>query len=184
VRFFPLSLSGPASWFASLPHDSIEGWEDLETKFHQYFDTGIMEKGITELVDVRQGNNKSALHYLQRFKEVRNQCYTLTLLEVELVSIVIRGLIPAIKVKIGFDCPNLATLARKLSSMEAQFRYAHFNKPQKVGSVGYDSNSGMFEEIVDDSDEEVESDEIASMDWVWKYFEYIPWAKNKSTEEK
>ena len=26
VRFFPLSLSGPAfSWFASLPHNSIEG---------------------------------------------------------------------------------------------------------------------------------------------------------------
>ena len=34
VRFFPLSLSRPAfSWFASLPHNSIEGWEDLETSF-------------------------------------------------------------------------------------------------------------------------------------------------------
>jgi len=32
VRFFPLSLSGPAfSWFAFLPHSSIEGWEDMET---------------------------------------------------------------------------------------------------------------------------------------------------------
>jgi hypothetical protein len=35
VWFFPLSLSGPAfSWFASLPYDSIMGWEDLESKFH------------------------------------------------------------------------------------------------------------------------------------------------------
>jgi len=54
VRFFPLSLSGPAfSWFASLPHNSIEGWEDLETKFHHYFDSRVMEKGIADLVDVR-----------------------------------------------------------------------------------------------------------------------------------
>jgi len=80
VRFFPLSLSGPAfSWFASLPHNSIKGWGDLEPKFHHYFDSGIMEKGITDLIDVRQRNNEPTLHYLQRFKEVRNQCYSLTL---------------------------------------------------------------------------------------------------------
>lgn len=83
-------MSGPAfSWFASLPHDSIVGCEDLENKFHQYFDSGVMEKGIVDLVDVRQGSNEIGLHYLQRFKEVRNQCYTLTLLEAKLVSIVI-----------------------------------------------------------------------------------------------
>ena len=111
MRFFPLSLSGPAfSWFASLPHNSIERWEDFEIKFHHNFDSGVMEKGITDLVDVRQRNTEPALHYLQRFKEVRNQCYTLTLSEAELVSIAIRGLIPAIREKIGFDCPNLAAL--------------------------------------------------------------------------
>jgi len=73
VRFFPLSLSSPTfSWFASLPHNSIEGWEDLETKSHHYFDSGVTETGITNLVNVRLRNNKSTLHYLQRFKEVRN----------------------------------------------------------------------------------------------------------------
>jgi hypothetical protein len=113
---------------------------------------------------VRQGSNETRLHYLQRFKEVRNQCYTLTLSKAELVSIAIQGLIPAIKEKIGFDCPNLAALARKLSSMEAQFRYARFNKPQKVGNVVYESDSSAFEELVDDSDEEVESDEVAAVD--------------------
>jgi hypothetical protein len=90
VRFFSLSLSRPAfSWFVSLPHNSIEGWEDIETKFHHYFNSRVMEKGITNLVDVRQRNNEPVLHYLQRFKEVRNQCYTLTLSEAELVSIVL-----------------------------------------------------------------------------------------------
>ena len=130
MRFFPLSLSGLAFLcFASLPHNSIEGWDDLETKFHHYFDSRVMEKGIADIVDVRQRNNEPALHYLQRFKEIRNQCYTLTLSEAELVSIAIRGLILAIKEKIGFYCPNLATLARKLSSMETQFKYVHFDRP-------------------------------------------------------
>ena len=100
-----------------------------------------------------------------------------------MVSIAIRGLIPTVKEKIRFYCPNLAALARKLSSMEAQFRYVCFNKPQKVANIGYDSDSCVLEEIVDDSDEEVESDEVAVVDLVWRYTEYIPWAKNKSTEE-
>ena len=54
---------------------------------------------------MRQRNNEFVLHYLQRFKEVRNQCYTLTLSEAELVSIAIRGLIPAIREKIGLIVP-------------------------------------------------------------------------------
>jgi len=57
-----------------------------------------------------------------------------------LVSIAIRGLIPAITEKIGFDCPNLAALARKLSSMETEFKYARFDRPQKVGNVGCESD--------------------------------------------
>jgi hypothetical protein len=70
---FPLSLFGPAfSWFASLPYDSIVGWEDLESKFHQYFNLGVTEKGIVDLVDVRQGSSESRSHYIQRFRDVRN----------------------------------------------------------------------------------------------------------------
>jgi hypothetical protein len=64
--------------------------------------------------------------------------------------------------------------------MENQFKYARFDRPQKVGNVGYESDP----ELVDSSDEEVENDEVAAMDWLWKYSEYIPWAKNKSTYEE
>ena len=40
VRFFSLSLSGPAfTWFSSLPINSIANWTDLEKKFHTYFYT-------------------------------------------------------------------------------------------------------------------------------------------------
>ena len=41
VRFFSLSLSGPAfTWFLSLPVNSIANWADLEKKFHTYFILG------------------------------------------------------------------------------------------------------------------------------------------------
>jgi hypothetical protein len=103
--------------------------------------------------------------------------YTLTLLEAKVVSSAIQGLIPAIKEKIEFDCPNIATLARKIASIEAQFRFARFNKPKKVSNVGYDVGSCVLEQLVDESDEEEESNEIATMHWVWKYSEYISWAK-------
>jgi len=30
----------------------------------------------------------------------------------------------------------------------------------------------------------LKNDEVAAVDWVWKYSEYIPWDKNKSIEEE
>ena len=54
VRFFSLSLSGPAfTWFSSLPVNSIAHWADLEKKFHTYFYTGTREKKITDLTTTR-----------------------------------------------------------------------------------------------------------------------------------
>ena len=54
VRFFSLSLSGPAfTWFSSLPVSSIANWADLEKKFHTYFYTRTGEKKIIDLTTIR-----------------------------------------------------------------------------------------------------------------------------------
>ena len=69
VRFFPLSLSGPAfSWFSSLEPNSIIGWADLENKFHAYFYSGTGEKKITDLTSMRQRNDESDSKFIQRSK--------------------------------------------------------------------------------------------------------------------
>jgi len=57
-------------------------------------------------------------------------------------------------------------------------------EPQNIGNVGYESDSADFDDIVGDTDKEAESDEVAAIDWVWKYSENISWAKNESTEEE
>jgi hypothetical protein len=61
---------------------------------------------------------------------------------------------------------------------------AHFKKPKKFSNVGYDAGSCVLEQLANESNEEEESDEIATMHWKLKYYEYIPWAKNKSIEEE
>ena len=64
VRFFSLSLLGPAfTWFSSLPVNSIANWADLE-KFHTYFYTGTGEKKITDLTTMRQRTNESSTEFL------------------------------------------------------------------------------------------------------------------------
>ena len=72
----------------------------MEEKFHQYFYSSFMEKNIGDLVDLRQRNSELGVQYLQRFREVRNQCYTLALTEDELICIAIRGLQPTLKEKV------------------------------------------------------------------------------------
>ena len=58
VRFFSLSLSGPAfSWFSSLLVNSIVNWANLK-KLHTYFYTGTGEKKITDLTTIRQRTNE------------------------------------------------------------------------------------------------------------------------------
>ena len=67
VRFFSLSLSGPAfTWFLLFLVNSIANWANLEKKFHTYFYTGIGEKKITYLMTIRQRTNESGAEFLQR----------------------------------------------------------------------------------------------------------------------
>lgn len=69
VRFFCLSLSGPAfTWFSSMAANSIATWADLEKKFHTYFYVGVKEKNIADLADLRQRFNESGVDFLRRFR--------------------------------------------------------------------------------------------------------------------
>ena len=95
VRFFSLSLSGPAfTWFSSLPVNSITNWADLEKKFHTYFYIGIGEKKITDLTTIRQRTNESGTEFLQRFRETKNLCFSLNLTDGQLAALAVQGMMP------------------------------------------------------------------------------------------
>ena len=80
VRLFPLSLSGSAfTWFSSLPYNSVQGWVDLEKQFHSYFYNGTHEMKLSDLTAVRQRHDETVQDYIQRFRDMRNKCYSLSL---------------------------------------------------------------------------------------------------------
>jgi hypothetical protein len=73
VRLFSLSLIGTAfAWYATLPPNSINSWNDLESKFHEHFFFGEYELGLADLASARQGREESVNDYIRRFRDTRN----------------------------------------------------------------------------------------------------------------
>jgi len=54
-------------------------WSDLEKQFHQFFYSGVHEMKLTDLTNLRQRNNESVGAFIQRFRDVKNWCFSLVL---------------------------------------------------------------------------------------------------------
>ena len=101
VRFFSLSLSGPAfTQFSSLAVNSIANQSDLEKKFHTYFYTRIVERKITDLTTIKHRANESGAEFLQRFRETRNLCFSLNLTDDQLAALAVQGMLPTQREKL------------------------------------------------------------------------------------
>jgi hypothetical protein len=101
IRMFPLSLTRAAfNWFTSLPPNSIDYWVSLEQKIHDYFYNGEVELRLSDLTSLRQKYTKTIFDYLRRFREVRNQCYKLTIAEKDLANLAFAGLTLYLKDKL------------------------------------------------------------------------------------
>jgi hypothetical protein len=91
IRMFPLSLTGVAfNWFTSLPTNSIDSWVSLEQKFHDYFYNREVELRLSDLMSLRQKYTETVFDYLRWFREVRNRCYNLTIVENDLVDLALQ----------------------------------------------------------------------------------------------
>jgi hypothetical protein len=54
VQLFSLSLTGTTfAWYVALPPNSINSWNELESKFHEHFFAGEYELGLVDLASVR-----------------------------------------------------------------------------------------------------------------------------------
>jgi len=100
VRLFSMSLLGsPFAWFTTLPANSISYWADLEKQFHQFFYSGICEVKLTDLTNLRQRNDETVYAVIQRFRDIKNRCYSLVLSDQQLADVAFEGLLPHIKEK-------------------------------------------------------------------------------------
>src|SRR6185312_12946844 len=97
---FSMSLSGSAfTLFTTLPANSIIFWADLEKKFYQFFYSGIEEMKLTDLTNLRQRNDESVAAFIQRFRDIKNRCFSLVLSDQYLTEVAFQGLLPHIKKK-------------------------------------------------------------------------------------
>jgi hypothetical protein len=125
IRLFSSSLSGPAfSWFTSLPANSIIKWSNLEQQFHNYFFSDIHDMKITDLTRLKKRNDETVVGFIQRFREVRNKCYSLNLGDKQLAVLEFQGLLPTLMEKYAsHDFESLSQWVSGMSqSLEGTFK--------------------------------------------------------------
>jgi hypothetical protein len=94
VRLFSLSLTDTAfAWYAALPPNSINFWNDLENKFHEHFFSREYELGLADLALVRQGREESVNDYIRRYRDTRNRCFRINVADKELAGLAFDGLL-------------------------------------------------------------------------------------------
>ncbi|KAK1627472.1 hypothetical protein QYE76_001787 [Lolium multiflorum] len=87
VRLFSQSLTGSAfGWYTSLPANSIQSWKQLEEQFHMQYHSEASESSIADLAQLRQKRGETVTEYIQRFRNLRNRCYSVRITEKEATS--------------------------------------------------------------------------------------------------
>ncbi|KAK1685893.1 hypothetical protein QYE76_046741 [Lolium multiflorum] len=120
VRFFAQSLTGSAfGWYTSLPPNSVHTWKQLEEQFHMQYHSEATEAGIADLTQVRQRRGETVSEYIQRFRTVRNRCYSVRLSEKEAIDLAVLGLATPIKdLTSQAEYSSLSHMVQKLTSYE------------------------------------------------------------------
>ncbi|KAK1604101.1 hypothetical protein QYE76_027774 [Lolium multiflorum] len=120
VRLFSQSLTGSAfGWYTSLPANSIQSWKQLEEQFHTQYHSEASESSIADLAQLRQKRGETVTEYIQRFRNLRNRCYSVRITEKEAVELAVAGLATQLKdMASQADYPSLAHMVQKLSAYE------------------------------------------------------------------
>ncbi|KAK1618868.1 hypothetical protein QYE76_024385 [Lolium multiflorum] len=130
VRLFSQSLTGSAfGWYTSLPANSIQSWKQLEEQFHTQYHSEASESSIADLAQLRQKRGETVTEYIQRFRNLRNRCYSVRITEKEAVELAVAGLATQLKdMASQADYPSLAHMVQKLSAYEQR----HPTVPRQV----------------------------------------------------
>jgi hypothetical protein len=157
VRFFSLSLTGPAfGWYTSLGPNSICTWKQLEEQFHVQYHSEAAEAGIADLARVSHKQGETVAEYIQRFREVKNRCYSIRISEKEVVELATLGLVKPIRdLVFQLEFNSLAHLVQKMTIYEQRHPELYQDK-FKHQVVMVDT---------EDSEDSEDDQEIAVVEW-------------------
>ncbi|KAK1664906.1 hypothetical protein QYE76_053065 [Lolium multiflorum] len=126
------SRTGSAGLVHALPPNSLH-LKQLEERFHEQYHSEASEAGIADLAQVRQKRGETVSEYIQRFRTVRNRCYSVHVSEKEAVELAVVGLSSSIKdVASQADYPSLAHMVQKLSAYEQRHPDVYQDKFKRV----------------------------------------------------
>jgi hypothetical protein len=164
IRMFPLSLTRAAfNWFTSLPPNSKDSWVSLERKFHDYFYNREVEQRLSDLMSLRQKHTETISDYLRWFREVRNQCYNLTITEKDLADLASVDLTPYRRDKLdGQEFSDTNQVLQRALPYENRAKSSRFrdnaNKDKEKHHINF----------VDKEADDEEGNEICVVEWVEK----------------
>jgi hypothetical protein len=93
----------------------------LEQLFHNYFFSGINEIKITDPTRLKQRKYETIAGFVQRFREVRNKCYSLNLGDKQLAELAFQVLLPTLREKYAsHDFESLSQLVSRMSQETAK----------------------------------------------------------------
>jgi hypothetical protein len=105
---------------------------------------------LSDLTSIKQKHDKSVQDYIQRFRDMRNRCFSLALTDSQLADLAFQGLLVPIKEKfLAQEFESLAHLAQKVTAHEQRFLEAR-KAYKKVNNV-----STYVSETEEDEDPEV-----------------------------
>ena len=111
---------------------------------------------LTDSTGLRQRNDESVAAFIQRFRDVKNRCYSLVLSDQQLAEVAFNGLLPHIKDK--YATQEFESISQIASRMTGEAQSYESKKPfqKKINYVEYSAN--------DESEEEQET--VASAEWI------------------
>ena len=76
LQLFPFSLRDVVvTWFKSLPHGSVNNWEELvEAYMSIFFPHALTSKRIGDIVLFKQGEDESLYNVWERYKRLLKRC--------------------------------------------------------------------------------------------------------------
>ena len=91
---------------------------------------------LTDLTNLRQRNDESVTIFIQRFRDVKNRCFSLVLSDLQLVEVAFPGLLPHIKEKYASqEFYSISQMAHRMTGEIKPYEQKRSNFQKKVNFV-------------------------------------------------
>ncbi|CAL2266095.1 unnamed protein product [Prunus armeniaca] len=159
LRLFGNFLSGQAfTWYTTLPANSIQTWEQMESVFHDYYYRIQPEVTVSDLAALKQSEDEPAQDFINRFRKLKMKC-RIPIEERHFIQMAQAALKISLRKRFdGMLFGDLAELADKAAKYEELLREEQQKRNSSKGTY-YKSPSSSIHMIEVESEEDAEESE-------------------------